>query len=295
MKQLSYALAALCLLVLPIAAAEPAPATQRNSVIQTDGGMHVTEQLDWQFTDNASYEPVARFQAPPAIANLAITLWQGARSSSVPGDAVQRSAGTGGLDLYRVDLSDLQPSIAAGARYSVVVEYDQAGTTIRLATTYAAGSLTLFVRTLDGWTAASDRFSEWIPVGHDTHHATLQGVAANETHTVTFTRAAAASTRNLDTYVWGAGGLFVGLIVMMVAIRQGWVASRAKPKFEKAGAAESRALLEARRRTLLAALKELEQAHEAKEVPDDAYAPLKEEYKAQAVRAMRNLEEKREG
>ena len=102
-------------------------------------------------------------------------------------------------------------------------------------------------------------------------------------------------TDDCFTSTGGALGVVVGLFLAYVAVRQGWVSAPGKAKkFVKGGAMESRAVLEARRRTLLAALKELETAHETREVPDDAYGPLKEEYKAQAVRVMRSLEEKKE-
>ncbi|HLE47945.1 MAG TPA: hypothetical protein VI818_06580 [Candidatus Thermoplasmatota archaeon] len=87
---------------------------------------------------------------------------------------------------------------------------------------------------------------------------------------------------------------FAGFIIAVVAARQGWLGSARAKKFEKGGEMESNDMLEARRRTLMAALKELEIAHEAKEIPDDAYAPLKEEYKAQAVRVLRTLDDKKE-
>lgn len=295
MKSTRWALLALLLLALPTAAAEPAPARQRDSVIQTENGIHITEQLDWEFSSNASYDGVARFQAPQTISSLSVTFVTGSREESVSVSAVQKSPGTEGMDLYRVDLSQLQPSVEAGGRFSVIVEYDVAGKSVRLATTYAVAVHTVFVRPLDGHLANSNEITGWVPAGYEAHHAARQNVAANDTYTITFD-AATAPSRDQNTLLWGVGGLVAGLILMLLAVRMGWVASRPRgAKFEKGGSLESRAMLEARRRTLLAALKDLEHAHEAKEVPDDAYAPLKEEYKAQAVRVMRNLEEKREG
>jgi hypothetical protein len=297
MKPSRWALVALLLLALPNAAAEPDPARQRETVAQTGGGLHVVEQLDWEFATNASYDGVARFQAPAALSNLSVTLWQGSLQRPLPPSAVQKAGTTAaGLDLYRVDLKALQASLPADGRYTVVAEYDTSGPSVRLATTYAVSALTVFVRPLDGYGVDSDYFTDWVPAGYDTHHSARANVPANETYTLSFVPQTVAPSSDRTPMLWGAGGLLAGLVLMLIAVRLGWVASRPRgAKFEKGGTMESRTMLEARRRTLLAALKELEQAHEAKEVPDDAYAPLKEEYKSQAVRVMRNLEEKKEG
>jgi hypothetical protein len=61
----------------------------------------------------------------------------------------------------------------------------------------------------------------------------------------------------------------VGLFLFWVAVRQGWVSAPGKArKFQKGGAMEARTMLEARRRTLLAALKDRDIAARTKGSPD---------------------------
>lgn len=282
-------------LLLPTVAAEPNPANQRDTVAQVPNGLHVVEQLDWTYSDGATYDGIARFYAPSAASGVGVSLVQGSTSRPVSG--LQKSASSvAGLDAYRIDLRTVLPTVPNGGTYSVVIEYDLNGAVAPLRTWYAPATMTLFVKPATGQTAASEFFTDFIPAGHDSWHSARSGVAANTTYTVTFAPATMADdSDDMTPWLWLAGGVVAGIVIMMVASRAGWVGGPQGKKFSKGGDMESNTMLEARRRTLLAALKELETAHEAKQVPDDAYAPLKEEYKAQAVRVMRSLEEKKEG
>jgi len=294
MKSTHWALLALLLLALPNARAESAPASQTEMIGQVSATrLHVAEQLDW--SSGSSDPTVARFQAPPALSNLTVTLWSGGRAQPIPASAVQKTGPmASGLDLYRADLSSGQ--VAQNGSFTVYVEYDVTGTSVKLATTYDVARLTVFVSHKASEAVTSDYFTQWIPIDYRVEHATRNDVPANQTYTFSFQAAPTAPSQDRTPILWGVLGLVAGIVLMLIGVRMGWVASRPqKAKFEKGGASEARTMLEARRRTLLAALKELEHAHEAKEIPDDAYAPLKEEYKAQAVRVMRNLEEKKEG
>jgi hypothetical protein len=296
MKPQTWAILALVLLI-PTATAEPDPSRGRDGFAQRGTGMHVVHQVDWEIPSADAYDAEAHFYAPQPITNLSVSIVRAAATVPIPANSVLKLPPVGTFDLYRVNLSAVQPNATAGTRYSLLVEYDLRTTVVQMRNYYALPTLTVFVQPLSGYAATSNTFESFLPTGTGAGHAVRTDAAANLTYDVAFEKIpTAAATRDLTRWVWLGVGLVLGLFLMLVSVRRGWV-SAAPParRFEKGGAMEARTMLEARRRTLLAALKELEQAHEAKEIPDDAYAPLKEEYKAQAVRVMRNLEEKREG
>lgn len=293
MKPSAWALLAV-LLVTPAASADAAPSSERVYVASVGAHVAVSESLDWTGVTNATYVPVAHFHAPPAIANLSITvLTAGGAPVPVAFSAIQKTP-SGDVDTYRIDLRGIQPSAPASGAYEVTATYDASAASVRLRTYYAAPRFTLLAQLRPGEDVGSDLVGGFVPTGTGLYHASRTDVPANTTYTVSVVKTAAPSASANGRYLWALGGVVVGLVLAWISVRAGWMGGAKGTKFEKGGAAEPRTMLEARRRTLLAALKELEVAHEAKEIPDDAYAPLKEEYKAQAVRVMRNLDEKGE-
>ncbi len=284
--------------LLPSTTAEPLPTTQRTTVIETDSGISVVDFLTWDAATSEGYEGVARFYVPDGATAPRFTLWpQTGIRQELAGDAAAEEAGAPeGFKKWRANFTDLQPAPPADGKYSVSVSYAITGTTINLQTHYAVENLVLVAGPQPDREPSSPFFTGFAPTGDGTVHAVKSDVPGDTSYTVAFQASlAASSAKDLSLWVWAAGGLAAGLLLFYVLVRGGIVRPAAKARrFVKGGAMESRAMLEARRRTLMAALKELEGAHEIKDVPDDAYFPLKEEYKQQAVRVMRNLDEKRE-
>lgn len=297
MKHLAWPLA-LVVLLLPAAAAEPAPGMQRSFLIQNATGIEVSDRYDWTVAEGAAYEPVAHAFVPTGAAPVVVT-FNTANATDQPrtlaASAIQRAIGTS-FDTLTINLTSVQASAAPGAQYTVSVTYPVGGTQAVLKAYYAVAAFTVRAVALDDGYQASSPDLMLAATSAVEYHGGKQNVVAGDETVVTFAAKAGAPVQSDDMtkWAWGLSGLVLGLLVMFVAVKQGWLKGGSGPKFVKGGAMESKAMLEARRRTLMAALKELEHAREANEVPNDAYGPLKEEYKAQAVRVMRSLEEKKE-
>lgn len=94
-----------------------------------------------------------------------------------------------------------------------------------------------------------------------------------------------------------AVGIAVGAIVWAVLVQQGIVQKRKRRQtastaaHKQAASAEDKATLQARKRALMAALKELEVAKMNKEIEPAAYDSLKADFKRQTVTVMRALED----
>lgn len=301
MKRLAGPL--LLLFAVPTTAAEPSPTLQYDTILHTASGFSVLEQIEYLAVNGSQYDGVAHFWTPANVPNLTVSmiLQDGARRS-IEFARIQKGAPDGaGLQLWRVDLTGaLAPGFNATA-YSVLARYETAGADkLSLRTYYTPTIHAVFVTPPGGQEPVSATFANLTLIRYGTYHDAHIQTPANTTYEFEFRPATGpartAATKNQNQFVWAGGGLLLGWALFWLAARQGWVSAPAKAKkFVKGGQMESRPMLEARRRTLLAALKELEQAHDSKEIPDDAYAPLKEEYKAQAVRVMRSIEEKSQG
>lgn len=92
-----------------------------------------------------------------------------------------------------------------------------------------------------------------------------------------------------------AVGVVVGIALWAVLVQRGLVQSRARRQVAGVAAHETQGLestpvLEGKKRALLAALKEIEVARQANEIPVDVYDAIKAEYKKQAVAVMRALD-----
>ena len=297
MKHLAWPLALLVLL-LPAATAEPAPETQRAFLIQNETGMEISERYDWTLADGVAYEPVAHAFVPSEAAQVVVT-FNTANATDQPrtlaASAIQRAIGTV-FDTLTINLTSVQATAAPGAQYTVSVTYQRAGPQAVLKAYYPVAQFTVRAVAIDDGYEAGSPDMMLAATSAVEYHGGRQNLAAGDETEVSFAAKAGAPLQsdNMTKWAWGISGLILGLLVMFVAVKQGWLKGGTGPKFVKGGAMESKAMLEARRRTLMAALKELEQAREANQVPNDAYGPLKEEYKAQAVRVMRSLEEKKE-
>ncbi|HEX9816720.1 MAG TPA: hypothetical protein VGB18_07050, partial [Candidatus Thermoplasmatota archaeon] len=178
--------------------------------------------------------------------------------------------------------------------FSIRFEYDVGRTYDRFVTTEPA-QLVIYAEPMDNRVPVGENVPEFFPT-ETRYHAVDENVADGHHYTVEFVTVQTegpGGTRDLTPYLFAFVGVAVGFLIALMLARRGLIAQKEK-KFEKGGTMESRDMLSARRRTLMAALKELELAHDAKEIPDNAYAPLKEEYKAQTVRVMRTMDEKKE-
>lgn len=284
------------LLVFPTAAAA-APngvtvAKETDTVGYGEGELFVFLFVNYAVSDPAAYNANAtwRFHTPAGTAEPAASLVRNGIQTTIDASRVNASTPAGTFASWTVDLRGLLPNLKGGENHTVAVSFRVAGDTVRFKTGTASPQLVVFVENAGTRIATGTGIGPFIRSGAS-QHAVATGVADGFEYSVTVQDAAATGdTQNLNAMLWGVGGLVLGALLATMFAKRGVKAK----KFEKGGAMESRSALEARRRTLMAALKELEVAHEAKEISDDAYAPLKEEYKAQAVRVLRSLEEKKE-
>lgn len=286
----TYAIPLLLLLLTPAATAIPDPDEQVDAILRQDSGMQVVSSIRWNNLDNATWNGTASFWLPGPVEGLAVLLsGTGNPQTTLEPSAYSMGQTDGDFQELRVNLTQAAATVDNGTTVVLVAHYRIAQDHVTMRTYYATEKFTLFASGGEGYEAAVT------PDGFASQHASPVGgpIQADETYQVEFSTVAGTGLR--DQYVWAVAGVLAGLFLMYVFIRQGWIKSPTKTrKFVKGGAMESKSTLEARRRTLLAALKELEHAHDAKEVDDDVYLPLKEEYKAQAVRVMRSLEEKKD-
>lgn len=292
-------LAALVLLSIPGASGAPAGATVAKETVtigQQGSSLSVEERIEFQVSDAAGWASGANWTLwlqPDATGVQASASRNGQEQVLAP-PRVGRIASAGPFHQFYANLSGLYGNVSSGEALVLTLRYT-AGSTYSHRLSSVAETLVVFAEPDSGFEPTSTNLPAFFPTG-DRYHAAMQGAPEGLTFTVGFVAAGGgpAGARDLNPYLWGAAGLVGGFLVAAFLARRGKLGAAPK-KFEKGGEMESRDVLEARRRSLMAALKELELAHEAKEIPDSAYAPLKEEYKAQAVRVMRSLEEKREG
>lgn len=287
------------LLAVPNAFAAPGGAAVERvtiTLVHDELSIVVWERRDFVVTDPSAYQSNANWTAWIRTGDtFRAELSKGGLEKPVD---VQRINATGrqapGFQEYRLDLGGLFANVQAQDRFSLLVSYDTDAPTYGHRTADAAPTLVVFAQPAPGYAPMGTGVGPFVLSG-ERYHAQLNAVSPDRVLSVQFSQAtgpAGGSTGNLDSYFWGGGGLVVGLLLATWAARRGWLGTPPPKRFEKGGQMEPREMLDARRRTLMAALKELELAHEAKEIPDAAYAPLKEEYKAQAVKVMRSLEEK---
>jgi len=87
--------------------------------------------------------------------------------------------------------------------------------------------------------------------------------------------------------------LYIGLIFILVVllILLMLLLMRKQRKKAKKGLLESEELLSSKKALLLSTLKDIEKKHRAKEISDETYAKLKDEFKQQAVNVMKKLDD----
>lgn len=297
-------LLAILLMLVPAVPAQttgacvPGVAEHRIELVDTGAGMDVRESLSYAFGDaprTGDHANVTIRVARDALDVTGTLDYQNGSTFDVPADALTVE-GDVSEPFVAFSTSDATNDAAPDA-FRVELAYRLEGVDVfSKATACATESLVVFATPAAGADATGPNLGAFAPTGDGRLHATPGAVGAGFPVVVTFIEGDAppAPVEDLTQYVWGAAGLLVGVFLMYVVVKQGWVQIRREKRFEKGGRMESPSMLEARRRTLMAALKELETAHEADEVPEEAYSPLKEEYKAQAVRVLRSLESRKE-
>lgn len=288
-------LLAALLFVPVIDAAAPAGAVvdkQTDTVKQvTTTTNHISEKIEFRVTVTSQYNGNWSFDIQPGHQNLQAFAIRNGDEQNVNVSVVKDGSGH---DTAYVNLSALHKAIATSDTFSIRFEYDVGPTYDRIVTSEPA-QLVVYAEPIEDQIPVGENLPNFFPTS-DRYHAVDEDVADGHHYTVKFVTVqttGGGATRDMTPYLYALVGVVAGFLIALMLARRGMIAQKEK-KFVKGGAMESRDMLTARRRTLMAALKELELAHEAKEIPDNAYAPLKEEYKAQTVRVMRNLEEKNE-
>jgi hypothetical protein len=287
------------LLLVPSTTAQATPGIEvsrhRIDLVETADGMSVKETLTVLVKTATTFDGNITLWLPRSASNVAGTYTKSGATVNVPSDRLRVEAGATAFDdaKIKVRVEDLGGSYTDGEEFILALTYSVSGKAFAKDLHDAVGTLRVF--------ATSDDESQIIVIGlgalqptgaENQEHVIMTDLPEGFRVAVAF-QVPAQEVSDFARYVWGLVGVLVGLFIMFVLVKQGWVTVARTKKFEKGGQMESNAMLEARRRTLMAALKELEVAHDAKQIADDAYAPLKEEYKAQAVRVLRSLEGKK--
>ena len=286
------------LLIVPtIDAAAPAGAVvdkETDTIQQTSQtGNHISERIEFRVTVTSQYRGNWSFQIQPGHQNLEAFAVRNGEEQTVNATVVDDGSGH---DTVYVNVSAIHTAIATSDTFAIRFEYDVGPTYDRIVTSEPA-QLIINAEPMEGKVPSGEKIPPFVDTG-GRYHAGMENPPDGHSYTVEFFTVSAnpggqPATRDFTPILYGIAGLAVGFLLALFLARRGMIAQKAK-KFEKGGTMESSTMLEARRRTLMAALKELELAHDAKEIPDNAYAPLKEEYKAQTVRVMRRLDEKKE-
>ena len=113
---------------------------------------------------------------------------------------------------------------------------------------------------------------------------------------VTVQSAAAPAPSGPNPWIYAAVAFVAGCILWALLVRQGVVQKRSRRQavataaHEEIAAKEPRPVLEGRKRALMAALKEVEIAHQAKEMDTATYDAVKAGLKRETVNVMRALE-----
>jgi hypothetical protein len=296
---LLFALVAGLLWLVPIAAAQPAGLSVTKAtdhVQETSSGITATEALEFNVTSAPAFlaAPVIRFLLDPDAPRPTVQVEVAGKPPATVDPARVKSVASSasGLPTFEANLTGMLGGLKNGDRVVLTSVHPVADATYRHGFAYAVPQAIVYATPLNGHAPKSTELGAFNPtLNGDEEHAVKTNVAAGFSYSLTFAAVGVAATpTNLNPYLVGGLGLVVGFVLAWSLFTRG----KKGKKFEKGGEMESGAMLEARRRTLMAALKELELAHEAKEISDAAYAPLKEEYKAQTVRVLRSLEEKKE-
>jgi len=84
--------------------------------------------------------------------------------------------------------------------------------------------------------------------------------------------------------------IFIALLIIVLIVTLIYAFRKQKPRSVEKGI-ESEELLNTKKALLMSLLKDLEKQHRAKQISDDTYNKIKEQYKQQAVEAMKKIED----
>jgi len=85
--------------------------------------------------------------------------------------------------------------------------------------------------------------------------------------------------------------IFIALLIILLVVTTLYAFKRQKSTTIKSITGKSEELLSTKKALLMSLLKDIEKQHRSKQISDDTYHKLKEEYKQQAVDAMKKLED----
>ena len=85
--------------------------------------------------------------------------------------------------------------------------------------------------------------------------------------------------------------IFIALLIILLVVTTLYAFKRQKSTTIKSVAGKSEELLSTKKALLMSLLKDIEKQHRSKQISDDTYHKLKEEYKQQAVDTMKKLED----
>jgi len=109
------------------------------------------------------------------------------------------------------------------------------------------------------------------------------------------TQVSASLTKQVVKQVETTGGYLIYLVAVLVLIILALIYYAVKGKgAAKPQVHESKEILSTKKEILMNALKDIEKKHRAKEISDESYSRLKEEYKRDAVEVMRKLEKEKD-
>lgn len=163
-------------------------------------------------------------------------------------------------------------------------------------------NLSVFNATLSADDQASFRITYILPVSLETFNKVLK----HDTSSLTITYKnielfqgedlAAESRQHIRLYVPSEAPLntlYIGIVVVLVVLLMFMVLLLMRKQRKKTRKAlnESQELLALKKNLLLSLLKDIEKKHRAKDISDDTYSKLKEEYKQQAVEVMKHLDD----
>lgn len=291
----------LCMLVPSGTAVSYHVSKESHTWLQPDAGLLVFIQLDVAVqngTDAATpaFNPArATFLVPIDAQGFQAEVVQGTARQRVPDALVTTGpAADVNYQAYMANVTGYLSAPSAGSTFLLLAGYATSAPLLQMKLHYAADRLVVYASPRAGYAPESAALGTFLPTAGGQTHAVKLNPGAGFAYDFQFgPELSTGNTRDYSTYGWGMAGLVLGFALAYAGARRGLWSAKAK-RFVKGGEMESATMLEARRRALMAALKELETAHDAKEIPDEVHGALKEEFKAQTVRVLRTLEEKKE-
>lgn len=268
------------------------------------GEILVEDQVVITNPTNESYGGALTFFVPRGATDFQwrFTTVGGGVPGGSPSEEVEVVQSDAAHDLVALDLAANDEAILPGNASSLTFSFRVRADTFSMRFAHDADSAVVQVIAAEDQRPESDelsfsRFQEgqsmWIADG-----ATARSYDKDDTFTIRFVNApvaaGAASSSLRDNLAWvGVGALsgafLIGALVKAGILRIAPPRTRAQPGRAALGEV-ARETLEARRRILMAALKELDMANRAGEISTGVHSPLKAEFMEEAVRVTRELE-----